>query len=147
MNTDTKSVVVLAIAVSAAAGSIGLSQADAQERPQWSWPETMENRQVLPEGTGGAGLRSRMVSYAVGLGVRCQHCHVGAEGLDFSEFDFASDERDAKSIARGMIRMTAALNEVQLPAIEQLEGPRVTCFTCHRGAITPATRPDPESMQ
>lgn len=127
------------------AGTQLAPEAAAQERPRWSWPETMENRQVLPEGTGGDSLRDRMVSYAVGLGVRCHHCHVGEEGLHFSDFDFVSDEREPKEIARGMIRMTDAINNVQLPAIAQLESPRVTCFTCHRGAAQTQSRPAPPS--
>lgn len=134
------------VAGAAILGGLAASQAGAQEQPSWSWPEAMENRQALPEGTGGADLRNRMISYVMGLGVRCQHCHVGEEGMPLSQFDFAADDREAKSIARGMISLTAALNEVQLPAVSGLEGPRVTCFTCHRGETTPATRPpSPES--
>lgn len=131
------------IGAAAALGVVAASQAGAQERPQWSWPEAMENRQALPEGTGGAALRDRMISYVMALGVRCQHCHVGEEGMDLSEFDFPSDDRPAKSITRSMISMTTAINEVQLPAITGLENPRVTCFTCHRGETVPAIRPQP----
>lgn len=146
MRAYFRSFVFSAATIGAFGGLVGAQfapEAAAQERPRWSWPETIENRQALPEGAGGDELRNRMISYAVGLGVRCQHCHVGEEGLDFSEFDFVSDEREPKSIARGMIRMTDAINQNLLPAISQLEGPVVTCFTCHRGSTTPATRPSP----
>jgi hypothetical protein len=46
-----------------------------------------------------------MRGYAIGLGIRCHHCHVG-EGDDPSTFDFASDAKPAKTLARQMMRMT-----------------------------------------
>lgn len=150
MRAFFRTLVVGAAIVGTAGGLVGAQfapEAAAQERPRWSWPEAMENRQVLPEGTGGTELRNRMISYTVGLGVRCHHCHVGEEGLDFSEFDFTSDEREPKSIARSMILMTDTINQELLPAIAQLEGPVVTCFTCHRGTTTPATRPPPREPE
>lgn len=112
----------------------------------WSWPEVSENLQVLPADIGAEGLRDVMRGFTRGLGVRCQYCHVGEEGQDFLEWDFASDAKTHKAVARDMMRMTRQINQEALPAIDGLHGHgdggwRVTCYTCHRGATTPATAP------
>ncbi len=56
------------------------------------------------------------------LGVRCEHCHVG-EGNDLSKFDFASDARPAKAVARKMILMLRAING---PLLEGAKTPLTT---------------------
>lgn len=50
--------------------------------------------------------------------------------------DHASDEKMEKLIARRMIRMVRDIN-----AHFQGGKQHVTCYTCHRGSITPATAP------
>jgi hypothetical protein len=88
-----------------------------------------------------------MKGFAQQLGVRCEHCHVG-EGNDLSKFDFASDEKPTKATARKMLRMTMALNE-QVAALNippaagapATTGPKITCYTCHRGEKKPLTAP------
>ena len=82
-----------------------------------------------------------MKFFAQSLGVRCTHCHVGEEGKPLSTFDFASDKKANKDIARAMLTMTSKLNKTDLPAIAGLEEPKVTCYTCHRGAKEPAKTP------
>ncbi len=85
-----------------------------------------------------------MVGFSRALGVRCTFCHVGTEGQPLSTFDFASDARPHKELARGMIRMTQQLNRELIPAIVgESARPRVTCFTCHGGSEHPATAPPP----
>ena len=118
----------------------------APPRQEFVWPARISNAKVLPADIGADRLRSTMVGFSRSLGVRCTFCHVGTEGQPLSTFDFASDARPHKELARGMIRMTQRLNRELLPGIvgESESGrPRVTCFTCHRGSEHPATAPPP----
>ncbi len=75
------------------------------------------------------------------LGVRCTHCHVGEEGKPLSTYDFASDKKANKAIARDMMRMVRRINTRELPAIGGLMDAQVTCYTCHRGSKEPARNP------
>jgi thioredoxin reductase len=107
-------------------------------------PQKYTNLQVLPKDIPPSQLVATMKGFAQGLGVRCEHCHVG-EGNDLSKFDFAADTKPAKATARKMIRMASALNaqvtEI-MPAADAAAGSaRITCFTCHRGAAKPLTAP------
>lgn len=72
----------------------------------------------------------------------CGHCRVGVDD-DLSTFDFASDRTPAKDIARRMIAMTSEINTTLDAIGEPADAgtPKITCFTCHRGATTPLTRP------
>ena len=103
---------------------------------EFRWPEEPDNLQVLPEGTKGLELGAIMRGYAIALGVRCDHCHVG-EGSDLTKYDFPADDKATKQKARIMIQMLAALNSDYLPklaSVDEHENPpmRVTCMTCHR---------------
>ncbi len=80
----------------------------------WHWPEHAQNLQVLPDSTGAVKLRHVMQSFTRSLGVRCSECHVGS-GPDFNTWDFASDAKGHKNVARGMMRMTMALNTTGVP--------------------------------
>jgi hypothetical protein len=112
----------------------------APPRQQFVWPARISNARALPANIGADQLRSTMVGFSRSLGVRCTFCHVGVEGQPLSTFDFPSDARPNKTLARGMIRMVARLNERELPAIlGAAQAPRVTCYTCHRGSTTPET--------
>ena len=105
-------------------------------------PEKFTNLQVLPKTTTRAEILAVMKGFALNLGTRCEHCHVG-EGPDLSKFDFAADTKSAKGVARQMMKMVAALNP-QVATINEPapEGkPKITCFTCHRGALKPLTAP------
>ena len=106
-------------------------------------PETFTNLQVLPKQIPRRDLVPIMRNFALNLGVRCQHCHVG-EGDDLSKFDFASDARPAKAVARKMLRMVTTINDQLLTGVGEpapAGTQKVTCFTCHRGAIKPLTTP------
>lgn len=91
------------------------------------------NLTVLPATMTPQQLRGTMVAFSRALGVDCQHCHVGR--------DFASDANPKKGIARAMMRMTWTLNNTTLPEIGGLNQARVSCYSCHRGAVTPALAP------
>jgi hypothetical protein len=141
------------IGVAAAAGLTGLAALltapslaqpqpapSATPRPQFVWPERITNARALPANIGAERLRATMTGYARALGVRCTFCHVGVDGQPLSTFDFASDARPHKNIARGMIRMMARINTRELtPILGASSEPRVTCYTCHRGSSEPET--------
>jgi hypothetical protein len=104
-------------------------------------PAQFTNLQVLPKDITRANLVAMMRQFCFDLDVRCEHCHVG-EGNDLSKFDFASDARPAKATARRMLAMVTAINTDHLKGIgDPATEPKVTCFTCHRGAAKPAGRP------
>jgi len=56
-----------------------------------------------------------------------------------------SDEDPTKKIAREMMAMNRAINDQHLKKIEGLKGPNpaVSCTTCHRGQVKPATSMSP----
>lgn len=71
--------------------------------------------------------------FSKALGVGCDHCH--------NTQDFASNEIPAKQIAREMMNMSGQIREM-LKNMKDIksEKPSVTCATCHRGSIIPATK-------
>jgi hypothetical protein len=79
-----------------------------------------------------------MRNIAFGLGVRCQFCHVGEEGMPLERFDFAKDEKRTKLVARQMMRMVQEINR-RLDTIpgRTSAGLQVSCATCHRGVSRP----------
>jgi hypothetical protein len=79
-----------------------------------------------------------MRSIAGDLGVRCQFCHVGKEGQPLAQFDFASDDKRPKLVARQMMLMLQEINR-RLDTIPARPSPglQATCGTCHRGLSRP----------
>lgn len=96
------------------------------------------NLQVLPKDMARPALTGVMRSYMSALGAQnCNFCHTDDMAAR------ASDDNPKKVVARKMIQMTMDLNK-QLDAIgtpAAADQPKVTCFTCHRGAAKPATAP------
>src|SRR4051794_8021197 len=89
----------------ASAGLFGLSVAAAQTPPPAQPPFAVppyKNLKVFPANITRAQLLSNMKFFSQSLGVRCTHCHVGEEGKPLSTFDFASDAKDKKTVARKM---------------------------------------------
>lgn len=139
---------VLLIVMFACAGV--MVQAQGQQQQQTP-PPPPKNLKVLPKDTPRPEVVRLMRTFTRALGVRCQHCHVG-EGNDLSQFDFASDAKPTKEIARKMMTMVMDVNQKYLagvgePSAPAAEGqpalPKVTCFTCHRGATKPLNAPPP----
>ena len=124
-----------------AAPSSAQAPAAPTTRPPYAWPGTMTNARVLPADIGADRLRGTMVAFTAALGVRCSFCHVGGDEIPLAERDFASDVNPKKDIARAMMRMTWQLNRDTLPAIAGITQTQVSCFSCHRGTVTPALRP------
>jgi len=103
--------------------------------------EKPKNLKVLPKNISGRELHNIMKGYCFSLGVKCGYCHVSekVEGQEKPKFDFASDNKPEKNIARDMMRMTAAINENYLGKIiggdHTIE--KIACVTCHMGRQTP----------
>jgi hypothetical protein len=102
-------------------------------------PVSLINTQVIPHTTPVINVIGTMRNFAGDLGVRCQFCHIGREGQPLEQFDFASDEKRNKIVARQMMRMLADINR-RLDTIPERGRPNVvaTCATCHRGVSRPA---------
>lgn len=102
------------------------------------WPPKVRNLQVLPEGSTGAEVIEVMRGINTATGLRCENCHVGEAGAQLSTFDFAADDKELKRRAREMLRMTRAINESFLSAMDLGEqAVEVRCVTCHRGTTRP----------
>jgi hypothetical protein len=103
-------------------------------------PNEYKNLQVLPKDISTKDLQKIMVDeFQDGLGVTCGYCH--AQEKDGSlHFDYASDEKPAKQIARKMMLMSIEINKNYFQVDRPVFGSdvlSVTCITCHQGAIRP----------
>jgi hypothetical protein len=97
-----------------------------------------QNLQVLPKDWTGQQVQAYMRTFTAALGVECTHCHVGTMQ------ERAKDDNPKKGIARKMIQMVNTINGDLLKDVGEPPAPgstKVTCFTCHRGAIKPLTAP------
>jgi hypothetical protein len=112
----------------------------AAQQPQFEWPAHPRNLKVLPKSTTPDQLRDTMVGFTQALGVRCVHCHVGEEGKPLTTFDFSSDAKSTKQIARDMVRMMGDIHK-DLGKMKLSGAPRVNvrCATCHHGHSRPTS--------
>ena len=95
-----------------------------------------QNLQVLPQDIPRPELIALMRTFTRSLGVKCDHCH---EAIG-EELNFSSDAKEAKQVARVMIRMTQSLNNDHLSKVSpRTDDNRVTCYTCHRGSTEPVS--------
>jgi len=93
--------------------------------------DVFKNVMIFPDMPVDRFLRIMENGWSRALGVDCTHCHVPG--------NWASDEKRAKNVARGMTKLVATIR-TQLKAIEALgdENPNVNCTTCHRGQVKPS---------
>jgi hypothetical protein len=152
-------VLVAALAV-CGAGLLAQGQGQGQGMPPGGMPPQgrgrggpPQNLQVLPKDWTGQQVQAMMRTFTTGLGVECTYCHVSRE-------DRASDAKPEKLKARKMLQMVMAINNDFLKDFGEPDaaaaapvaagGPggmqgaalppipmKVTCFTCHRGALKP----------
>ena len=108
--------------------------------------EKPQNLKILPKDISGEELHKIMRDYSMALGVRCNFCHVSekVEGQDRPKFDFASDNKQEKKIAREMMLMVTAINTSYIGKIDGGGHPleQITCVTCHMGRTTPIISAD-----
>jgi len=94
--------------------------------------------QALPE----SQLFLMMNLLADSLGVRCDYCHVqespnlARTPSNVGGWVWDRDDKPQKRTAREMMRMVIDLNASSFKG-----APRITCYTCHRGAAKPARVP------
>jgi hypothetical protein len=117
-------------------------------------PATPQNLQVLPKETPQAQVVQAMQEFTAALGVQCAYCHVQAaavpggrgdggggrgRGAAAPAFDFASDDKPQKKVARQMMLMLRDINPKVVAATGKAENTatRVGCLTCHRGVAVP----------
>jgi len=130
---------ILAGAAALFVTAAAFAQAPTAGAPPATKPSAFKNLKVFPAEIPRDRLIAIMKGYTVSLGVKCTHCHVGEEGKR-ETMDFASDAKQAKLTARLMMAMTRRLNEQDF-AVKDMSQLKVTCFTCHRGAVKPLTAP------
>jgi tetratricopeptide (TPR) repeat protein len=131
--------VVLTI-VSLASAPAGLLAQGGGGPPQQQQPP--KNLQVLPKDFTRGQVVQIMRGVAIGLGVRCEYCHVEGPDKTFQTMDFASDEKDTKKTAREMMKMAMDINAKYLTGTmgrTLTERSQVRCVTCHHGVAKPRT--------
>ncbi len=108
-----------------------------QQKAQASRADTGEfhNLQLFPTNITHDELIANMRGFAKALGTRCDHCHAANPPGSKEQFDFASDSKPEKNMARLMMKMSHAAN-TDLAKIDP-HGQMVTCNTCHRGHTVP----------
>ena len=104
------------------------------------------NLQVFPQNITHDELISAMRGFTRGLGTRCDHCHVANPPGSKEQFDFPSDAKPEKKVARTMLRMTRAANADYVSKVNA-HGGTVTCWTCHRGNTVPEGPPAAPAAQ
>ncbi len=136
MFTKAMKTLILAALMSVAILLAGVTTVSAQI------PDEFTNLQLLNPEIEKDRLVGTMKNWADGLGVRCNHCHVGPD--DLQGMNFASDEKAEKRTARKMLEMSRVINRELMKEIPIAEGRRsmvVSCFTCHRGQTKPKNIP------
>ena len=119
--------------------ALGCLTTAAPGQPPGKWPpDSLVNTRVIARGTPVNQVVGIMRNFTGDLGVRCQFCHVGEEGVPLERFDFAVDEKRTKLVAREMMRMVQEINR-RLDSLPGRVAPglQVTCGTCHRGTNRP----------
>jgi hypothetical protein len=104
-----------------------------------------KNLKVLPKNTSGEEVKNVMKVFTKSLGVKCGHCHVNTpqEGKPYPKFDFASDDKTEKLVARKMMVMVDSINTAFMSKMgEEMDFEKVTCVTCHMGNVKPMTSVD-----
>src|SRR5262249_43821408 len=105
--TMKRSSLVVTLGIFVAAAVHAFAQA-----PPSNVPPTFTNLQVWPKDTSAETIMRFMNAFDDSLGITCEYCHVQRGG----KFDFASDEKREKQVARRMILLRDSIN-VELPAI------------------------------
>ncbi len=102
-------------------------------------PDSLTNLEVFPNTIPVRALIDTMRSFTSALGVRCTFCHVGEEGQPLSSYDFASDDKRPKRVARVMLHMVEHINTEHLADVPERSTPPVvvSCETCHHGRTKP----------
>ena len=137
MFTRTRTLALTAAALVVFAACTAMQQQKSQIRADEG---VFHNLQVLPQNITHDELISTMRGFTRGLGTRCDHCHAANPPGSKEQFDFASDAKPEKNVARTMLRMTRTINANYVSKVNE-HGTSVTCWTCHHGATVPPGPP------
>ena len=138
MRLNVSKMTVLTLVFVGLVGASIYAQGQQPPPPGQQAARVPQNLQVLPKDMTFQQVQQTMRTFTAALGVECSHCHVGTMQ------ERSKDDNPKKAIARKMLTMTMAINNDQLKDIGDPAAPgalKVTCFTCHRGAIKPLTAP------
>ena len=125
---------ILTAALASLLVTVAVVRMDAQGAAQ----QPLQNLQVLPKTMTRPEVTALMRGVTAALGVQCNHCHVGSPTERFK------DDLPAKAMARKMFAMMFAINDDLLKDVGTVPADgarRVTCYTCHRGALKVPTGP------
>ncbi|WP_417431661.1 c-type cytochrome [Halpernia sp.] len=125
---------ILALLITFTTNSTKLYKPVRETQSEW------QNLKVLPQNISKDSLHFVMKTFSASLGVNCAFCHASKTD-DPKKLDFASDAKQAKLIARGMLEMTNDINSKYfLPHVPEPKPKQITavyCITCHRGTPNP----------
>lgn len=132
---------ICALALISAAFLAGCT-AIRQQKAQAPRADNLEfhNLRILPPNLTHDQLISTMRGIARSLGVKCNHCHVENPEGSKEQFNFPSDAKSEKNVARTMLRMVRTVNKDYVSKVNE-HGVVVGCWTCHRGRTVPETPP------
>jgi len=118
---------------------LSIASVSSAQTPSQTGPWKAKNLEFFPKDISREELTQRMREFSLALGVRCQHCHTGGDGISFDGVIFDSDDKAPKRTARAMLKMMDQLNTVTLAQLPNRAEPRVVveCATCHRGVAVP----------
>jgi tetratricopeptide (TPR) repeat protein len=133
-----RSIAMLSLSLVSAAALV----ASGAERASGQADEGLRNLQYFSPDITRDSLVQVMRRFSLSLGVRCQYCHVGGDGVSFEGVEFDSDADPDKRKARFMLRMVDTINRSMLPMMTDRDEPgyEIECKSCHRG------RPKPELL-
>ena len=127
-----KCITTLMFALLVALATPSRNVSDASNVPQLNQDDkpieqTRKNIQVL-KGLPESQLYPSMWLIASSLDVGCDYCHVKLDQTRNDKWDWGSDEKPKKLIARRMMKMVMDINRTNFDG-ETF----VTCYSCHRG--------------
>jgi hypothetical protein len=107
-------------------------------------PSEWKNLRILPWSASHDDLIDTMRAWSRSLDVGCAHCHVRVTEADGrAHLDFVSDVNPQKNTTRAMLKMTRRMNADYITGLAK-NGASVTCYTCHRGKVTPEWKLPPQ---
>lgn len=119
---------------------------DSREKDDEDGGITTRNLRVIPRNIPHEELINIMRGINLALGVKCGYCHVEIPGKVTAEghpaYNFASDDKEHKRVARKMMRMVKDINERVADMGNGKFTDRVGCVTCHRGNTQPSVSLD-----
>jgi hypothetical protein len=119
---------------------IVLASMTLQQQPQRPPDPVITNLKVLPKKLTFRQVDHIMDEWASSLGVRCNFCHVRDNAAN--KWDYASDAKPEKEMARHMYKMMVTINKKFFKAGEKdtlgmVKLTSVNCNTCHNAKSKP----------